>query len=112
MSSLLQPAIEKADSTDIARQAAILLDKLKAELPARDYLRAILGALGDIQGECRAKEQFYRCRNQLELAMRFDNAARAALGVNVAVQVAFDYEREESIRQQIVRENATARDAL
>lgn len=112
MSSLLQPAIADNDSKDLARQAAIALGKLKAELPAREFLSAILRALGDIQGECRAKEQFYRCRNQLELAMRFDNATRAALGANIAVQVAFDYEREESIRQQMARESAAARDVL
>ena len=104
MSGLLQPATQQIESPNFARQADETLSRLRAEIAPRDFLGAMLRAFGDIQGECRAKEQFYRCSNQPELAMRFDNAARAALAANIAIQVAFDYEREESVRIETAHE--------
>ena len=111
MSGLLQPATQQIESPNFARQADETLSRLRAEIAPRDFLGAMLRAFGDIQGECRAKEQHYRCRNKPELAMRFDNATRAALGASIAIQVAFEYEREESIRQQIEQECDTAKGA-
>lgn len=108
MSGLQPSVVEQDRADDRARQVDETFAKLREEVPPFEFLHALLRAFGEVREECRVKEQFYRCRGQRELAMRFDNASRAALGALAAIPVAFDYEHEELIRQQIARESEAA----
>lgn len=60
-----------------------------------------LKKLGDMQAEMAAKATAYRCKDQEELALRFERASYAATNARMFMHAALMAEREAGILEKI-----------